>query len=149
MADDTEEVFDFSNLEFTREDLVNALNEMVFEYKNLSQSFDEVKAEKESCAMNTEQTSSSNMQAAISKLETENAKLRSKSEEIQYENQRLADIISSWTKSSASLQKLQGATNPSGDKTGLGYNSNEGSIAETSNNPGLGRKSLNNELCKI
>ncbi|KZV51209.1 hypothetical protein F511_16099 [Dorcoceras hygrometricum] len=79
------------------------------------------------------------MQAALTKLETENAKLRSRSEEILYENQRLADIIRSWTKSSASLQKLQGATNPSGDKTGLGYNSNEGSITETCSNPGLGR----------
>ncbi|KZV41456.1 hypothetical protein F511_36013 [Dorcoceras hygrometricum] len=84
MADDTEEVFHFSNIEFTREDLVNALNEMVFEYKKLSQSFEEVKAEKESCAMNTEQTSSSNMQAALSKLETENAELRSRSEEMLY-----------------------------------------------------------------
>ncbi|KZV33387.1 hypothetical protein F511_12948 [Dorcoceras hygrometricum] len=53
MADDTEEVFKFSNIEFRREDLVNALNEMVLEYKKLSQSFEEVKAEKESCAMNS------------------------------------------------------------------------------------------------
>ncbi|KZV43129.1 hypothetical protein F511_07944 [Dorcoceras hygrometricum] len=90
MANDTEEVFDFSNLEFTREDLINALNEMI---------------------------SSSNMQVVLSKLETENAELRSRSEEILYENQRLVDIISSWTKSSASLQKLQGAIKPSGDKT--------------------------------
>ncbi|KZV35919.1 hypothetical protein F511_34694 [Dorcoceras hygrometricum] len=29
MADDTDEVFNFSNLEFTREDLVTALNDMV------------------------------------------------------------------------------------------------------------------------
>ncbi|KZV17653.1 hypothetical protein F511_25424 [Dorcoceras hygrometricum] len=37
MADDTDEVFDFSNLEFTREDLVTTLNDMVQEYKKLSQ----------------------------------------------------------------------------------------------------------------
>ncbi|KZV52496.1 beta-glucosidase 32-like [Dorcoceras hygrometricum] len=55
-----------------------------------------------------------------------------------HENQRLSDIISSWTKSSASLQKLQGATKHSGDKTGLGYYSSEGSTAETRSNPGLG-----------
>ncbi|KZV29297.1 hypothetical protein F511_34659 [Dorcoceras hygrometricum] len=36
MADDTEKVFEFSNPEFTREDLVTALNEMVLEYKKLS-----------------------------------------------------------------------------------------------------------------
>ncbi|KZV42388.1 hypothetical protein F511_23846 [Dorcoceras hygrometricum] len=50
MADDTEEVFNFSNPEFTREDLVTALNEMVLEHKKLSQSFKEFKAEEESCA---------------------------------------------------------------------------------------------------
>ncbi|KZV26886.1 hypothetical protein F511_41334 [Dorcoceras hygrometricum] len=43
MADD--EVFDFSNVEFTREDLVTALNDMVKEYRKLSHSFEEVKAE--------------------------------------------------------------------------------------------------------
>ncbi|KZV48346.1 leucine-rich repeat receptor-like protein kinase [Dorcoceras hygrometricum] len=79
------------------------------------------------------------MQADLSKLETENAELRSRSEEMFYENQRLTGIISSWTKSSASLQKLQGATTSSGDKTGLGYNSDEGSITETSNTPRLER----------
>ncbi|KZV21122.1 hypothetical protein F511_23933 [Dorcoceras hygrometricum] len=40
-----DEVFDFSNTEFTREDLINALTEMVHEYKKLSQTFEEVKAE--------------------------------------------------------------------------------------------------------
>ncbi|KZV15924.1 hypothetical protein F511_25539 [Dorcoceras hygrometricum] len=43
MVDD--EVFDFSNVEFTREDLVTALNDMVKEYRKLSHSFEEVKAE--------------------------------------------------------------------------------------------------------
>ncbi|KZV42589.1 hypothetical protein F511_29652 [Dorcoceras hygrometricum] len=44
MADDTDEVFDFSNNMFIREDLVNALNEMIYEYKKLSQKFEDVKA---------------------------------------------------------------------------------------------------------
>ncbi|KZV30943.1 Pentatricopeptide repeat-containing protein isoform 1 [Dorcoceras hygrometricum] len=44
MADDTDEVFDFSNVMFTREDLINALNEMVYEYKKLYQTFEDVKA---------------------------------------------------------------------------------------------------------
>ncbi|KZV21186.1 hypothetical protein F511_28058 [Dorcoceras hygrometricum] len=78
MADDTEEVFDFSNLEFTRKDLVTALNEMVQEYKKLFQSFEEVKAEKESCATKAELVSSRDMQAARSKLATENEELRSR-----------------------------------------------------------------------
>ncbi|KZV35626.1 hypothetical protein F511_19023 [Dorcoceras hygrometricum] len=47
MADQTsdDEVFDFSNIEFTREDLVSALNDMVKEYRKLSHTFEEVKAE--------------------------------------------------------------------------------------------------------
>ncbi|KZV19162.1 hypothetical protein F511_38999 [Dorcoceras hygrometricum] len=47
MADQTsdDEVFDFSNVEFIREDLVSALNDMVKEYRKLSQSFEEAKAE--------------------------------------------------------------------------------------------------------
>ncbi|KZV16692.1 hypothetical protein F511_20613 [Dorcoceras hygrometricum] len=72
MADDTDEVFDFANLEFAREDLVTALNDMVQEYKKLSQSFEEVKAEKERCANKAELVSSSNIQAALSKIESEN-----------------------------------------------------------------------------
>ncbi|KZV39875.1 hypothetical protein F511_18679 [Dorcoceras hygrometricum] len=96
---------------------------MVLEYRKFSHSFVEVKAEKESCATSAELISSSNMQAALSKLETEYAELRSRSEEMLYENQRLAGIISSWTRSSVSLHKLHGATKPSDDRTGLGYNS--------------------------
>ncbi|KZV38418.1 BTB/POZ and MATH domain-containing protein 2-like [Dorcoceras hygrometricum] len=40
-----DEVFDFSNTEFTREDLINALTELVHEYKKISQTFEEFKAE--------------------------------------------------------------------------------------------------------
>ncbi|KZV26688.1 hypothetical protein F511_33408 [Dorcoceras hygrometricum] len=40
-----DEVFDFANTEFTREDLVQALNDMVHEYKTLSHTFEEIKAE--------------------------------------------------------------------------------------------------------
>ncbi|KZV55512.1 hypothetical protein F511_33760 [Dorcoceras hygrometricum] len=65
MADDTEEVFDFSNPEFTREDLVTAINEMVLEYKKLSQSFKEFKAEEENCATSAGLAGSSAMQAAL------------------------------------------------------------------------------------
>ncbi|KZV38347.1 hypothetical protein F511_21617 [Dorcoceras hygrometricum] len=116
MADDTEEVFDFSNPEFTREDLVTSLNEMVLEYKKLSQSFKEFKAEEESCATSAELAGSSAMQAALSKLENENAEWKNRTEEILCENQRLAEIISFWTKSSVSLQKLQGSTKQFDDK---------------------------------
>ncbi|KZV26266.1 hypothetical protein F511_43039 [Dorcoceras hygrometricum] len=47
MADQTsdDEVFDFSNIEFTREDLVSALNDMFKEYRKHSHTFEEVKIE--------------------------------------------------------------------------------------------------------
>ncbi|KZV24001.1 spindle pole body component 110-like [Dorcoceras hygrometricum] len=124
MDDDTDEVFDFSNLEFTREDLVKTLNDMVQEYKKLSQSFEEVKAEREIYATKAELIISSDMKDALSKLEIENEELKSRSQEMLYENQRLAGIISSWTKSSASLDKLHGTMKLSGDKIGLGYDGN-------------------------
>ncbi|KZV38660.1 spindle pole body component 110-like [Dorcoceras hygrometricum] len=82
------------------------------------------------------------MQAALSKLESENEKLGIGSEEILNENKRLAGIISSWTRSSASLDKLHGVMKPFGDKTELGYNSDERSTAETSSNPQLVRTKL-------
>ncbi|KZV30731.1 hypothetical protein F511_37536 [Dorcoceras hygrometricum] len=93
---------------------------------------EEVKAEKVSDATSAELISSSNMQAALSKLVIENEELRNKSEEILSENQRLAGIIRSWTRSSLSLQQLHGAINPSDDRTGQGYNSDESSTTETS-----------------
>ncbi|KZT76617.1 hypothetical protein F511_46358 [Dorcoceras hygrometricum] len=73
-----DEVFDFSNTEFTREDLINALNEMVHEYKKLSQTFEEVKAENmdlknssvESSTVQLGETDS--LQIELSKLKTEN-----------------------------------------------------------------------------
>ncbi|KZV14670.1 hypothetical protein F511_40699 [Dorcoceras hygrometricum] len=79
------------------------------------------------------------MQAALSNLATENEELKSRSQEMLYENQRLVYIISSWTRSSASLDKLHGAIKPSGDKTGLGYGSNDSSTTETSCTPQLDR----------
>ncbi|KZV26453.1 hypothetical protein F511_36771 [Dorcoceras hygrometricum] len=115
---------------------------MVHEYNKLSQSFEEVKAEKESHATKVELVSSSKMQTALSKLSTENDELRIRSQDMLNENQRLADIISSWTKSSTSLQKLQGAMKPSGDKSGLGYGIDESSMTETSTHPNLDRTKL-------
>ncbi|KZV39176.1 hypothetical protein F511_25747 [Dorcoceras hygrometricum] len=82
------------------------------------------------------------MQAALSKLTTDNDELRSRSSEMLNENQHLADIISSWTKSSTSLQKLQGTMKPSGDKSRLGYGSDESSMAEPSTHPQLDRTKL-------
>ncbi|KZV15625.1 spindle pole body component 110-like [Dorcoceras hygrometricum] len=79
------------------------------------------------------------MQAALSKIPTENEELKSRSREMLYENQRLAGIISSWTRASSSLDKLHGAMKPTGDKSGLGYDGNDSSTTETSSTPQLAR----------
>ncbi|KZV39881.1 chromatin structure-remodeling complex protein SYD [Dorcoceras hygrometricum] len=83
-----------------------------------------------------------NDEPALSKLTTENEELRSRSQEMMNVNQLLAEIISSWTKSSTSLQKFQGAMKPSGDKSGLGYGSDERNIAETCTHPNMDRSKL-------
>ncbi|KZV42122.1 hypothetical protein F511_11116 [Dorcoceras hygrometricum] len=87
MANQTtdDEVFDFSNSEFTREDLINALNEMVQEYRKISQTFENIKAEN-GCLKNSsaEPTTAQlgetdNLQTELSKLKIENNLLRTKS----------------------------------------------------------------------
>ncbi|KZV27033.1 hypothetical protein F511_07854 [Dorcoceras hygrometricum] len=82
------------------------------------------------------------MQAALSKVTIENDELRSRSQEMLNENQRLADIISSWTKSSTSLQKMQATMKPSGDKSRIGHGSDESSMSEPSTHPQLDRTKL-------
>ncbi|KZV19845.1 hypothetical protein F511_22857 [Dorcoceras hygrometricum] len=87
MANQTteDEVFDFSNSEFTREDLINALNEMVHEYRKLSQTFKEIKAENNGLKNSSDEPStaqlgeSDSLQTELSKLKIENELLRTKS----------------------------------------------------------------------
>ncbi|KZV33429.1 hypothetical protein F511_39779 [Dorcoceras hygrometricum] len=64
MADQTsdDEVFDFSNIEFTREDLVSALNDMIKEYRKLSHSFEEAKAENISLKSSSIESSSDELE---------------------------------------------------------------------------------------
>ncbi|KZV44257.1 hypothetical protein F511_10376 [Dorcoceras hygrometricum] len=140
MANQTteDEVFDISNTEFTREDLINALNEMVHEYLKLSQTFKEIKAENgwlksSSVEPSTAQLGGSDsLETELSKLKIENKSLRNKSCELTYENERLNHAMSSWTKYSVSLGKLHETQKPLNDKTGLGFNVGESSTGETS-----------------
>ncbi|KZV27481.1 hypothetical protein F511_22269 [Dorcoceras hygrometricum] len=77
MADQTDddEVFDFSNIEFTRDDLVTALNDMVKEYRKLSHSFEEAKAENMSLKSSSIESSSDEIED-IDSLKTELSKLQ-------------------------------------------------------------------------
>ncbi|KZV47819.1 hypothetical protein F511_40338 [Dorcoceras hygrometricum] len=140
MADQTsdDEVFDFSNIEFTREDLVTALNDMVKEYRKLSHSFEEVKAEntdlKNSSVepSNVELGEADSLKIELSKLKNENEMLKHESSELKAEVERLTNEMSSWNQSSRSLRKLQESQKPANDRTGLGFNSDASSDGETS-----------------
>ncbi|KZV45558.1 hypothetical protein F511_36875 [Dorcoceras hygrometricum] len=102
---DDDEVFDFSNVEFTRDDLVTALNDMVKECRKLSHSFEEAKAENMSLKSSSIESNSDEFED-IDILKTELSKL-------QAENEMLKDETIS-------------------DKTGVGFNSSEFSEGETS-----------------
>ncbi|KZV21372.1 hypothetical protein F511_22776 [Dorcoceras hygrometricum] len=83
MADDnSDEVSDFSNDIFTREDLVNALNKMVHEYKKLSRTFEDVKAENKCLKDKSDEAScsqlddSDSLNIELSKLKMDNESVR-------------------------------------------------------------------------
>ncbi|KZV21396.1 hypothetical protein F511_18562 [Dorcoceras hygrometricum] len=139
MADQTsdDEVFDFSNIEFTREDLVSALNDMVKEYRKLSYTFEEVKAENADLKNSSVEPSTvelgeaDSLKIELNKLKAENELLRSKSREFESEIAKLNSIMSSWTQSSISLDKLCEIQKPVNDRTSLGFNTCESSSGET------------------
>ncbi|KZV26560.1 hypothetical protein F511_23856 [Dorcoceras hygrometricum] len=140
MANQTsdDEVFDFSNVEFTREDLVSALNDMVKEYRKLSHSFEEIKAENENLKNSAIESSTDTLEdidslkIELSKLMMENELLRNESSELKAEIEKSNLTMRSWAKSSTSLDKLFGILKPASDRTGLGFNSSHSSDGETS-----------------
>ncbi|KZV55820.1 hypothetical protein F511_20885 [Dorcoceras hygrometricum] len=140
MANQTsdDEVFDLSNIEFTREDLVSALNDRVKEYRKLSHTFEEVKAENDDLKNSSAEPSAvelgeaDSLKIELSKLIAENELLRNESSELKSEIERLNEVMSSWNQSSCSLHKLQESQKPVNDKSGLGFNSSESCEGETS-----------------
>ncbi|KZT76909.1 hypothetical protein F511_46066 [Dorcoceras hygrometricum] len=140
MADQTsdDEVFDFSNVEFTREDLVSALIDMVKEYRKLSHSFEEIKSENISLKNSSIESSSEELEdidslkTELSKLMIENDLLRNESSELKAEVERLTKEMGSWNQSARALHKLQESQKSVYDRTGLGFSSSESSEGETS-----------------
>ncbi|KZV34514.1 hypothetical protein F511_21751 [Dorcoceras hygrometricum] len=104
MADQTddEEVFYFANTKFTREDLVQALNDMVHEYKTLSHTFEEIKAENASLKNSSAESSSEELEdtdslkTELSRLKIENDLLRNEASELKAEVDKLTEEMSSW-----------------------------------------------------
>ncbi|KZV16157.1 dystroglycan-like [Dorcoceras hygrometricum] len=133
MADQTDEdeVFDFSNVEFTRDDLVIALNDMVKEYRKLSHSFEEAKAENMSLKSSSAESSSDELEdtdilkTELSKLQAENELLRNEISELKAEVAKSTVEMSSWNKANLTLQKLYESQKQDSDKTGIGFNNSE------------------------
>ncbi|KZV32563.1 hypothetical protein F511_36251 [Dorcoceras hygrometricum] len=145
MADQTsdDEVFDFSNVEFTREDLVQALNDMVHEYKTLSHTFEEIKAENASLKNSSTDSSSDELEdvdslkTELSRLKIENDLLRNEASELKAEVDKLTKEMSSWNQSTRSLHKLNESLKQVYDKSGIGFSRGESSEGETSTQPQL------------
>ncbi|XP_073138522.1 uncharacterized protein [Henckelia pumila] len=128
--DDTE-VFDFNSSDFTQEELIQALNEMVTEYKKLSTSFEEAKTKK-ACLIDKSRESSCLQQKELDSLRTKLNLLAAENDDMKlvfqatlYENQKLLKTINSWNNASTSLDKIHENQKQAGGRTGLGYGSNE------------------------
>ena len=118
MADD-DQVFDFSSDEFSKDDLVNALNDMVIEYKKLSDSFKDLKSDSKDFSKQTNETEV--LKNRVFELSAENEKLKATVQSLSFENNRLNYIFKSWTQSGIALQQLHEQQRPAGCKSGLGY----------------------------
>ncbi|KZV52065.1 hypothetical protein F511_42415 [Dorcoceras hygrometricum] len=140
MADQTDEdeVFDFSNVEFTRDDLVIALNDMVKEYRKLTHSFEEVKAENNSLKSSSAESSSDEQEDAdtlkteLSKLQAENEILRNEISELKAEVAKSTVELSTWNKANITLQKICEKQKQASDKTGIGFSDSEFCKGESS-----------------
>ena len=118
-ADD--QVFDFSSNEFSKEELVDALNDMVIEYKKLADSLNENKLKSDSLNFSKQNDEINVLQNRVSELAAENVILKAAAQSTSIENKRLNYIFKSWTKSGNILQQLHGQQRPDGCKSGLGF----------------------------
>ncbi|XP_073017771.1 uncharacterized protein [Primulina eburnea] len=110
--DSTDEmIFDFNSVEFTREDLVTSLHDMVDEFKRLSHQFNEATTEKQklenklalsSCS---QQKEVNGLRVKLSLLMAENDDLRRLFHVTLKENKRLINTVNTWNKSSVSKKR--------------------------------------------
>ena len=124
MAADELEVFDFSSEEFTKIDLINALDEMVIEYKKLSDSFNEINLKNTADSKTFETIETKDLKNRVDELTVENEKLTAIVQDTSLEIKCLNYVINAWTKSSADLKWLHEQQRPAGCKFGLGFTPN-------------------------
>ena len=99
-----DEVFDFSSNEFTKSDLITALNDMIIEYRKLSDSFNEMNLKNKSDSMISQTNKTGGFKN--DELSAENEILKTTVQNKNLENQRLNYVISAWTKSSSDIKQL-------------------------------------------
>ena len=136
MADDNE-VCDFISEKITRNDLITALNDMVIEYKKLSDSYNEIYLKNKSDNTNlvTQNNESNILKNNVTELFAENENLKAIVQSTTLENLRLNHVVSAWTKSSNALKQLQEQQRPAGCKSDLGYIENNTDESNNKLNP--------------
>ncbi|XP_047309685.1 uncharacterized protein LOC124913108 [Impatiens glandulifera] len=100
------EVFDFASKEFTQEDLITTLNDMVIEYRNLS---------------NLLPTQLNNQTSRTIELSSKNEKLKETIQLLTEENERKQYLIAAWTKSRDYVRQMNSHQRPPNYKFILGY----------------------------
>ncbi|KZV52187.1 hypothetical protein F511_07142 [Dorcoceras hygrometricum] len=140
MADQTsdDEVFDFSNINLHEKTLLVHLMIWSKSIGSFLTHLRKSKAEKENLKNSSIESSTDTLEDIdsfkidLSKLMMENELLRNESSELNAEIEKSNLTMSSWAKSSASLDNLFGIQKPTNDRTGLGFNSSDSSEGETS-----------------
>lgn len=139
----SEQVFDFSSENFTREDLITALHDMVNEYQKLSISLEETKAKlidlpSQTTDLDWNQSNEKfDLEVELTMLRVENEIKQTENQKLKDENLKLNDLIKVWNKASVSLTEMQGLQKSVGDRTGLGFNNQEASASGTKPTVGL------------
>ncbi|XP_047306305.1 uncharacterized protein LOC124909696 [Impatiens glandulifera] len=117
-----EEVFDFSSKEFTKEDLVTALNDMVIEFKNLS-AIVPTRLSVHTNELSNFQTgeSSETKTDESTELSYENEKLKEIVQSLTEENERSKYVMAAWKKSSEAVSQISTYQRHPKCKFGIGY----------------------------
>ncbi|XP_073298500.1 uncharacterized protein [Primulina huaijiensis] len=121
----SEQVFDFSSTDFTQEELIDTLRDMVNEYHKLAHSFEKDKAEQTDPIENKTEIDESvemlSLRREIAKQKAEMSESQSLILQLKNEISKLTDLIQAWNKSSVTLTEMQSLQKSVTDRTGLGF----------------------------
>ena len=141
MTNDVEEAFDFGSDRFSREELTEALNDMVIDYKKLSERLLDVRAENLTLKQQAETHEAEIINVGspvseINRLREVNSNLTETIFEKDLEIQKLTATVSAWTSSSTALKSMIEEQRPAKCRFGLGFSEAE-TGAETAKTDGV------------